>query len=180
MSTSTAGNPNSGLVVDLPRIILNEYNVQGSRHHHFNLNGFSIQKMGIQKMPNGGHYGITQIEDDGTIYYSCYHISYCNTVSRDIHKWGDGSITDSRTPTTTTTTIYGKTTTTSRPVDEIKLEGAIGYIPSGTSIDIDVSNDDGVTWKSIRVGSSKTFASSGNKITWRATLERYIDRNAYS
>ena len=170
MSTSTAGNPNSGLVVDLPRIILNEYNVQGSRHHHFNLNGFSIQKMGIQEMPNGGHYGITQIEDDGTIYYSCYHISYCNTVSRDIHKWGDGSITDSRTPTTTTTTIYGKTTTTSRPVDEIKLEGAIGYIPSGTSIDIDVSNDDGVTWKSIRVGSSKTFASSGNKITWRATL----------
>ena len=43
-------------------------------------------------------------------------------------------------------------------------------MPTGTSIDIDVSNDDGVTWKSIGVGSTKTFANSGNKITWRATL----------
>ena len=80
-TTSTAGNPNSGLVVDLPRVILNEYNVQGSRHHHFTMNGFTLEKMGVQEMPNGGHYGITQIEDDGKIYYSCYHTSYCNTVT---------------------------------------------------------------------------------------------------
>ena len=169
-TTSSIGNQNSGLVVDLPRVIVNEYNVQGSRHHHFSLNGFSITKMGVQEMPNGGHYGITQIDDDGKIYYSCYHTSYCNTVARKIHMWGDGGVTDSRTPTSTSTTVYGITTTATRPVDQIKLESAIGYIPTGTSIDIDVSNDDGVTWKSIRVGSTKTFANSGNKITWRATL----------
>ena len=169
-TTSSIGNQNSGLVVDLPRVIVNEYNVQGSRHHHFSLNGFSITKMGVQEMPNGGHYGITQIDDDGKIYYSCYHTSYCNTVARKIHMWGDGGVTDSRTPTSTSTTVYGKTTTATRSVDQIKLESAIGYIPTGTSIDIDVSNDDGVTWQSIRVGSTKTFANSGNKITWRATL----------
>ena len=93
-TTSTAGNPNSGLVVDLPRIILNEYNVQGSRHHHFNMNGFSLEKMGVQEMPNGGHYGITQFDDEGKIYYSCYHTSYCNSVSRKIHIYGDGSVLD--------------------------------------------------------------------------------------
>lgn len=169
-TTSSIGNQNSGLVVDLPRVIVNEYNIQGSRHHHFSLNGFSITKMGVQEMPNGGHYGITQIDDDGKIYYSCYHTSYCNTVARKIHMWGDGGVTDSRTPTSTSTTVYGKTTTATRSVDQIKLESAIGYIPTGTSIDIDVSNDDGVTWQSIRVGSTKTFANSGNKITWRATL----------
>ena len=169
-TTSTAGNQNSGLVVDLPRIILNEYNVQGSRHHHFSMNGFSLSKMGIQEMPNGGHYGITQIEDEGKIYFSCYHTSYCNTVARKIHMWGDGGVTDSRTPTSTSTTVYGQTTTSTRAIDQIKLESAIGYIPTGTSIDIDVSNDDGVTWKPISVGSTKTFANSGNKITWRATL----------
>ena len=169
-TTSTAGNQNSGLVVDLPRVIVNEYNIQGSRHHHFSLNGFSITKMGMQEMPNGGHYGMTQIDDEGKIYYSCYHTSYCNTVARKIHMWGDGGVTDSRTPTSTSTTVYGKTTTATRSVDQIKLESAIGYIPTGTSIDIDVSNDDGVTWQSIRVGSTKTFANSGNKITWRATL----------
>ena len=175
-TTSTAGNPNSGLVVDLPRIIINEYNVQGSRHHHFNMNGFSLDKMGVQEMPNGGHYGITQFDDEGKIYYSCYHTSYCNSVSRKIHMYGDGSVTDSRTPSTTSTTIYGQTTTATRAVDQIKLESAIGYMPSGTSIAVEVSNDDGVTWKSISVGSTKTFTNSGNKITWRATLNRYIDR----
>ena len=149
-TTSTSGNPNSGLVVDLPRVILNEYNVQGSRHHHFSMNGFSLTKMGMQEMPNGGHYGITQIDDEGKIYYSCYHTSYCNTVARKIHMWGDGGVTDSRTPTSTSTTVYGQTTTATRSVDQIKLESAIGYMPTGTSIDIDVSNDDGVTWKSIR------------------------------
>ena len=169
-TTSTAGNQNSGLVVDLPRVILNEYNVQGSRHHHFTMSGFNIDKMGIQEMPNGGHYGITQIDDEGKLYYSCYDTSYCNTVQRKIHNWGDGSITDSRTPTTTSTTVYGQTTTASRSVDQIKLQSAIGYMPTGTSIAIDVSNDNGATWKSISVGSTKTFASSGNKITWRATL----------
>ncbi|MEC7112241.1 MAG: hypothetical protein VXW72_01795, partial [Candidatus Thermoplasmatota archaeon] len=169
-TTSTAGNQNSGLVVDLPRIIVNEYNVQGSRHHHFSMNGFSLTKMGMQEMPNGGHYGITQIDDEGKIYYSCYHTSYCNTVARKIHMWGDGGVTDSRTPTSTSTTVYGQTTTSTRAVDQIKLESAIGYMPTGTSIDIDVSNDNGVTWKSIGVGSTKTFANSGNKITWRATL----------
>ncbi len=169
-TTSTSGNPNSGLVVDLPRIIVNEYNQQGSRHHHFSLNGFSISKMGMQEMPNGGHYGITQIDDEGKIYFSCYHTSYCNTVARKIHMWGDGGVTDSRTPSSTSTTVYGQTTTASRAIDQIKLDSAIGYMPTGTSIDIDVSNDDGVTWKSIGVGSTKTFANSGNKITWRATL----------
>ena len=164
-TTSTSGNPNSGLVVDLPRVIVNEYNVQGSRHHHFSMNGFSLTKMGVQEMPNGGHYGITQSDDEGKIYYSCYHTSYCSSVSRKIHMWGDGVVTDSRTPTSTSTTVYGQTTTATRAVDQIKLESAIGYMPTGTSIDIDVSNDDGVTWKSIGVGSTKTFANSGNKIT---------------
>ncbi|MGA0380879.1 MAG: hypothetical protein ACO3NJ_08845, partial [Candidatus Poseidoniaceae archaeon] len=81
-TTSTSGNQNSGLVVDLPRVIVNEYNVQGSRHHHFSMNGFSLTKMGMQEMPNGGHYGITQSDDEGKIYYSCYHTSYCSSVSR--------------------------------------------------------------------------------------------------
>ena len=121
-------------------------------------------------MPNGGHYGISQSDDEGKIYYSCYHTSYCNSVSRKIHMYGDGSVTDSRTPSTTSATIYGQTTTASRAVDQIKLESAIGYMPSGTSIAVEVSNDDGVTWKSISVGSTKTFTNSGNKITWRATL----------
>ena len=134
------------------------------------LNSSNINKMGIQEMPNGGHYGMIQIEDEGKIYFSCHYTSSCNSVQKKIHKWGDGAISDSRTPSTTTTTVYGQTTTATKAVDEIKLESAIGYIPAGTSISVDVSNDNGLTWKSISVGSIATFANSGNKITWRATL----------
>ncbi len=169
-TTSTAGNPNSGLVVDLPRVILNEYNSQGSRHHHFTMNGFSLEKMGVQDMPNGGHYGISQDDESGQILFACHYTSYCGSVARKIHMWGDGAIFDERTPTSTSTMILGKTTTSSRTVDEIKLLSAIGYVPTGTSIDIDVSNDDGVTWKSVSVGDTRAFSAAGNKITWRATL----------
>ena len=90
--------------------------------------------MGVQEMPNGGHYGITQFDDEGKIYYSAIIPLICNSVSRKIHMYGDGSVTDSRTPSTTSTTIYGQTTTATRAVDQIKLESAIGYMPSGTSI----------------------------------------------
>ena len=42
--------------------------------------------------------------------------------------------------------------------------------PTGTSIEIDISNDGGQTWKKASVGQTVNFANSGNQLKWKAYL----------
>jgi len=170
-TTSNVGNYLSGLIVNFPRVIVNEYNQQQSRHHHytFDSNGVWLSKMGIQEMPDGGHYGLSDTED-GEITFACHHSSYCTSVKRKIHFYGNGALTDQRAPSITSDTVVGTTSLISKSVSTLTLSSAVGYLPSGTSIEIDISNDGGTTWKKARLGSKVTFPNAGSQITWRAHL----------
>jgi len=170
-TTSNVGNYLSGLIVNFPRVIVNEYNQQQSRHHHytFDSNGVWLSKMGIQEMPDGGHYGLSDTED-GEITFACHHSSYCTSVKRKIHFYGNGALTDQRAPSITSDTVIGTTSLISKSVSTLTLSSAVGYLPSGTSIEIDISNDGGTTWKKARLGSKVTFPNAGSQITWRAHL----------
>ena len=48
-------------------------------------------------------------------------------------------------------------------MNTINVDGIFGSIPTGTSIDVDVSNDGGTTWKSGNVGQKVMFSNSETK-----------------
>ena len=72
-----SNNPLSGLDVNFPRVTVNEYNVQGSRHHHFSFVGSLLNKEGYHEIPGGGHYGLAEY-DEGKVMWACFHVSYCS------------------------------------------------------------------------------------------------------
>ena len=166
-SCSSTNNVIAGLKVSNQRVIVNEYSQSGSKHYHYHLNGAFLNEQGIQTMPNGGHYGITET-DDGKIAFACHHQSFC--TQRKITTYGDGDLFDSRNPTSTSGTITSATRTLTKAVSSLKLAGLIGVTPTGTSIEIDISNDGGQTWKKASVGQTVNFANSGNQLKWKAYL----------
>ena len=164
-----SNNPLSGLDVNHPRVTVNEYNVQGSRHHHYSFTGSLLAKEGYQTMPGGGHYGLAEY-DEGKVMWTCYHVSYCSGYARQFQVAGDGALYDERSPSGTSATVQGATTTISSAVSSLKLAGVFAFVPSGTSVSVQVSNDGGTTWLSATPGQTVNFASAGTQITWRATL----------
>ena len=83
---------------------------------------------------------------------------------------GDGDLFDSRSSTTTSATVVGATVSISKSINELKLTSVLAYEPTGTSINIDLSNDGGTTWLHANSGQSVTFPNSGNNLKWRAHL----------
>ena len=98
---------------------VNEYNVQGSRHHHYSFVGSLLNKEGYQDLPGGGHYGLAEY-DEGKVMWTCYHVSYCSGYARQFQLGGDGVLTDERTPSGTSATVQGATTTISNAVSSLK------------------------------------------------------------
>ena len=66
----------SGLIVDLPKIVTNEYYSQRGYHNHFTMDGFFVEKMGKILINGGGHYGMDQLGDNtfGMQCHYSYHI----------------------------------------------------------------------------------------------------------
>ena len=126
-SCSSTNNVIAGLKVSNQRVIVNEYSQSGSKHYHYHLNGAFLNEQGIQTMPNGGHYGITET-DDGKIAFACHHQSYC--TQRKITTYGDGDLFDSRNPSSTSGTITSATRTLTKAVSSLKLAGLIGVTPT--------------------------------------------------
>jgi hypothetical protein len=88
----------SGLIVDLPKIVTNEYYNQRGYHNHFTMNGIFVEHMGKVLLNGGGHYGMDQLGDN-TFGFQCHYYSYCSTNLNKIQREGTGSIYDHRTPT---------------------------------------------------------------------------------
>lgn len=164
-----SNNPLSGLDVNHPRVTVNEYNIQGSRHHHYSFTGSLLAKEGYQAMPGGGHYGLAEY-DEGKVMWACFHVSYCSGYARQFQMAGDGTLYDERSTSGTSATVQGATTTISSGVSSLKLAGVFAFVPSGTSVSVQVSNDGGTTWLSATPGQTVNFAQAGTQITWRATL----------
>ena len=163
----------AGLVVNLPTIIYNEYDRSTSgypsRHYFFNFNGISPTLMGSESLSSRGHYGLTE-SDDGRILFVCHYTSYCSSSSRKIHSYGDGSVEYNNPTTLSSEVVTGRSQTLSASIDTVTLKSLVGYIPSGTSLEIELSNDGGNNWVSALVGQLIQFPQLGNTIEWRVEL----------
>ena len=168
-----SSNPVSGLDVNFPRVTVNEYNNQGSRHHFYEFSGSLLNKQGYQALPGGGHYGLAEYDDTKLVFTCFYSTSYCSGSPSYMYKFqfvGTGLLWDARSPTATSATVQGATTNIAGSVSSLKVAGLFGYVPSSTSITLEVSNDGGTTWMTAVSGQTVTFSSAGTRITWRATL----------
>ena len=173
-STSYYYDHGAGLSVSMPNVMYNIYYMNTdykSTHYHYTMASGLLASQGERVMPGGGHYGMVDT-DDHKVMFSCHwsSTSYCSQGLRKIHTYGDGAHYDVRSTTLTSQLIVGQTTSISRAITSINVEGIFGSVPTGTSINVDVSNDGGTTWKSGAVGQKVNFANSGTSIKWRATL----------
>ena len=181
-STSTIPTQyGAGLVVNHPTIIYNEYDqsyksgsgyTYDSYHHYFTFNGNFIEHMGVKTITEGGHYGLVEA-DGGKLSFSCsyYSTAYCPSSYRHkIFHHGDGALFDARTPTSTSNLIVGTAISISKPISEYEVKSILGYLPSGTSIVVELSNDGGATWRTVNAGQTVIFSSPSNSLLWRATL----------
>ncbi|MDA8673749.1 hypothetical protein N9L65_04290, partial [Candidatus Poseidoniales archaeon] len=171
----------AGLIVNYPTIIYNEYDQSyksgvgynyDSYHHYLRFGGNFIEHMGVLPISEGGHYGLVEA-DGGKVSFACayYSTAYCPTSSRHkIYSHGDGALYDARTPTSTSNMITGSAISISKPISQFEVTSIIGYIPSGTSIEVDLSNDGGATWRNVNSGQTVNFASASTSLLWRATL----------
>ena len=171
----------AGLIVNYPTIIYNEYDQSyksgvgynyDSYHHYLRFNGNFIEHMGVLPVSEGGHYGLVEA-DGGKVSFACayYSTAYCPSSSRHkIYSHGDGALYDARSPTSTSNMITGTAISISKPIAQFEVTSIIGYIPSGTSIEVDLSNDGGATWRNVNSGQTVTFASASTSLLWRATL----------
>ena len=165
---STSTNP-SGLIVDLPKIITNEYYQSEGYHNHFTMDGPFVERNGKMKISGGGHYGMDQLGDN-LIGYQCYWSSYCSGKQNQIQRMGSGVIYDSRSVSTTSSVVTSYTNTISRSVTEITVSALVGYTPANTSLELEVSNDGGTSWQSGIYGQTIRFQSAGSSIVWKAYL----------
>ena len=183
---STVSRYGAGMVVNMPTIVYNEYDQQyvsgvgynyDSYHHFFTMNGNFIEHMGEVPVPEGGHYGLVNT-DTGQFSFSCHQTStlYCSTGSRKVNHFGDGSLFDSRTHSTTTASVLGSSFTSTKAIDRITVSSILGYTPTGTSISVDLSNDGGNTWRHVTVGQTVVFAQSSTSFQWRATLNGTVTK----
>jgi hypothetical protein len=170
------GTP-SGLDVQMPRITYNVFCTYStstnckarSWHSVYHTGGLWPEHQGDILFPNSAHYGIERI--DGEIAYACYYSTYCGTSqNRKVHFSGASAPTWSGTPSSTAAEITSSVQTLSQAISQVKLGAAIGYEPTGTSIEYMVTNDAGTTWKRATVGSTVTFATAGTQVAWKAWL----------
>ncbi|MGB0312623.1 MAG: hypothetical protein ACPGDD_01890, partial [Poseidonia sp.] len=173
-STSYYYDHGAGLSVSMPNVMYNIYYMNTdykSKHFHYTMASGLLSSQGERVMPGGGHYGMVDT-DDNKVMFSCHwsSTSYCSQGTRKVHTYGDGAHFDVRSSSVSSQMIVGQTTSISRAVNTIDVDGIFGSFPTGTSVRVDVSNDGGVTWKAGSVGQKVTFANSGTSIKWRATL----------
>ena len=147
-STSYYYDHGAGLTVNMPNVMYNIYYMNTdykSKHFHYTMSsGFSPQ--GERTMPGGGHYGMTDT-DDHKVMFSCHWSStnYCNQGTRKVHVYGDGAHYDQG-------VLLGVLANDRRSddldfpaINSINVNGIFGSVPAGTSVNVDVSNDGGVT-----------------------------------
>ena len=87
-----------------------------------------------------------------------------------IQREGTGSVYDHRTPTTVSSVVTSLTTSLTSSVTDITVSALVGYITANTSIELQVSNDNGVTWMNGLFNQKLTFANAGSSIKWKAYL----------
>ena len=113
---------------------------------------------------------------DGEIAHTCLYAtstSYCptSTTNRKIITNGNGAADWMGVPSSSASTVTSSSIRLSRAISEVTLDSAITWEPTGTSVDFEITNDGGTTWKRANsVGQVVTFTNAGTDIGWRAWL----------
>ena len=168
-SSSDFSGTATGLVVDLPRVIAGTRSGSTSYHYHYRFEGLLLERQAVQPFSNLPHYGMDIVED-GTIGFTCYSGGSCSSLARKIIQYGDGSISDLRTPTSSASVVISPNQVTSIQFNALKFTGMLGYQSSQSSIEIALSNDGGATWISAEVGDTVSFSAYGTQFQWKAWL----------
>ena len=175
----------AGLDIQMPRISVNVHCYSYANINYCDTNRVSWMNVYHQRTnwpelqgEYPSSYAIMGIENiDGELASTCLYgntNSYCpsTTTLRKIKMRGVGSADWMGTPSSTSATITSSSQTLLRSISELSLGVAITWEPTGTSIDFEVTNDGGTTWKRANggVGQTITFANAGNQLGWRAWL----------
>ncbi len=174
----------AGLDVQMPRISVNVYCYYYANPNYCDGNRVSWMNVYHQRsnwpelqgeFPSS--YAIMGIENiDGELATTCMYgsvSSYCPSAStmRKITMRGGGSSDWMGTPASNNATITSSMQTLARSVSELSIGVAITWEPTGTSVDFEVTNDGGTTWKRANsAGQTITFTNAGNQLGWRAWL----------
>jgi hypothetical protein len=161
----------AGLFVDLPKILTNEYYSSRSFRNHFTMNGIFVERMAKESLGAGGSYGLDGI-DGNSVGYTCHYSSssYCSGRGNKINIDGSGAPYDLRTPSSNSTMVTSATKAITKSITELSVTALVGWIPENTTIELEVTNDGGVTWKAAIFDQNLVFATAGNQIGWRAYL----------
>ena len=183
-STFTGYLKPTGLVVQMPRIAVNVYCYYLASTSYCasdRVSWMNIYHMGSSWPELQGEFtrtyasmGLDNI--DGEIAHTCLYAAsttYCptSTTSRKIIMRGNGAADWMGTPTSNSATITSNIKTLTASINKFSVDVAVTWEPTGTSIDFEVTNDGGTTWKKANnVGHTITFANAGNQLGWRAWL----------
>jgi len=174
----------AGLDVQMPRISVNVYCYYYAYTYYCDADRVSWMNVYHQRsnwpelqgeFPSS--YATMGIENiDGELATTCMYASvtsYCPsaTTMRKITMRGQGSSDWMGTPTANSATITSSMQTLARSISELSIGVAITWEPTGTSVDFEVTNDGGTTWKRANsAGQTITFTNAGNSLGWRAWL----------
>ncbi len=174
----------AGLDVQMPRISVNVYCYYYAYSYY--CDGDRVSWMNVYHQRSNwpelqgefpSSYATMGIENiDGELATTCLYgsiSSYCPsaTTMRKITMRGHGSADWMGTPTANSATITSSMETLARSVSELSIGVAITWEPTGTSVDFEVTNDGGTTWKRANsAGQTITFTNAGNQLGWRAWL----------
>ncbi|MBT4058847.1 MAG: hypothetical protein HOE69_00865 [Euryarchaeota archaeon] len=177
MIQSGHGQP-AGLDVVGDRVTVNVYctyttnvNCKARNYHSLFLkNGAWPEHQGDILFPNHAHYGI-EPTDSGNIGWTCFYNTQCPSgSSHKIMTSGRSAPRNIGTPTSTAGIITSSAISSSRGTDELTIDTAISWKPTGTTIEYEVTNDGGTTWKTAQLGGKVIFANVGYQLGWRAYL----------
>ena len=173
----------AGLDVQMPRISVNVYCYYYAYTYYCDADRVSWMNVYHQRsnwpelqgeFPSS--YATMGIENiDGELATTCLPGSSSNCPSavrmQKIAMRGQGSSDWMGTPTANSATITSSMQTLARSISELSIGVAITWEPTGTSVDFEVTNDGGTTWKRANsAGQTITFTNAGNSLGWRAWL----------
>ena len=131
-STSYYYDHGAGLTVNMPNVMYNIYYMNTdykSIHYHYTMSSGLLISQGERTMPGGGHYGLTDT-DEHKVMFSCHWsgTNYCTQGIRKVHVYGDGAHYDPRASSLTSQTIVGQTTSISKAINSINVNGIFGSV----------------------------------------------------
>lgn len=159
----------AGLVVEGDRITTNTYVSNIGRHHFFDIGSGWSEHLGSINFNSQGHYGLENMRD-GTYGYTCFYQPSCSASSKKLVLVGSGVTHQERGVLTTTAVVEGVTNTLSSTINAVTITAAIAHIPDNTSIEYELSVDNGGTWYSASLGTTVNFAQAGNLLVARVFL----------